>query len=510
MDIPCRNQLDGLSRFRELFMYKDQCSQIEAGYDAAKRALDAAKPKSERAKQLKSVLGFLGKPGEANGVAVTFGKLDTGTPAVTYDAAGNMTDDGLGLGNAYTYDAENRIITAANGYTASYVYDAFGHRVRAVVNGENRDFLYDLDGRTIDQLTNGTLTRTEAYAGSMHIATYVNSTTEFDNSDWLSTVRVRSNVAGNQIESCTSLPFGEDLTCTGTEDSPLHFTGKEHDWESGNDFFGARYYGETMGRFVTPDPDQESGIDNMGNPQMWNGYAYVGNNPLNTTDPDGRSVYICVGGSASEGGTCTTVSDDAYNLAQQQDQYNHAPSLDQLKDSGQQGNITDANGNAVGTVQYSPDDPKGAPVEGISPEGEKILAGYAMGGIINRIGGALFGTVAGWFGRGAGGAVGQTAGQLGLRAGGTIERIFQTSAGPVQVYCEVTAEGGTAVVKDLAIFPANSEGALNVGYTQMRQGLGAIQGELKDAGFTEMRVENAYRISGANPGRSTTFTVRLK
>ena len=32
---------------------------------------------------MKSVLGFLGKPGEANGVAVTFGKLDTGTPAQT-------------------------------------------------------------------------------------------------------------------------------------------------------------------------------------------------------------------------------------------------------------------------------------------------------------------------------------------------------------------------------------------------------------------------------------------
>jgi hypothetical protein len=80
----------------------------------------------------------------------------------------------------------------------------------------------------------------------------------------------------------------------------------------------------------------------------------------------------------------------------------------------------------------------------------------------------------------------------------------------VQVYCEVTAEGSTAVVKNLAIYPASSEGALNVGYTQMRQGLRAIEGELKEAGFTEMRVENAYRVSGANPGRTTTFTVKLK
>jgi RHS repeat-associated protein len=62
---------------------KDQCAQIKAGYDAAQKALAAAKPKSEQAKQLKSVLDFVGAPGKANGVAVTFGKLDTGTPAQT-------------------------------------------------------------------------------------------------------------------------------------------------------------------------------------------------------------------------------------------------------------------------------------------------------------------------------------------------------------------------------------------------------------------------------------------
>jgi len=62
---------------------QDQCTQIKAGYDAAQKALAAAKPKSEQAKQLKSVLDFLGKPGQANRVAVTFGKLDTGTPAQT-------------------------------------------------------------------------------------------------------------------------------------------------------------------------------------------------------------------------------------------------------------------------------------------------------------------------------------------------------------------------------------------------------------------------------------------
>jgi len=33
-----------------------------------------------------------------------------------------------------------------------------------------------------------------------------------------------------------------------------HFTGKERDSESGNDYFGARYYSSAMGRFMSPDP----------------------------------------------------------------------------------------------------------------------------------------------------------------------------------------------------------------------------------------------------------------
>jgi RHS repeat-associated protein len=36
--------------------------------------------------------------------------------------------------------------------------------------------------------------------------------------------------------------------------NPHHFTGKERDTESGNDYFGARYYASSMGRFMSPDP----------------------------------------------------------------------------------------------------------------------------------------------------------------------------------------------------------------------------------------------------------------
>ena len=64
------------------------------------------------------------------------------------------------------------------------------------------------------------------------------------------------------------------------------YTGKERDQESGLDYFGARYYGSSMGRFMSPDPSQLHFADPT-NPQSLNLYAYVVNNPLGYIDPDG-------------------------------------------------------------------------------------------------------------------------------------------------------------------------------------------------------------------------------
>ena len=69
------------------------------------------------------------------------------------------------------------------------------------------------------------------------------------------------------------------------------FTGKERDQESGNDYFGARYYASTMGRFLSPDwSAQEEPVPyaKMDNPQSLNLYSYVLNNPLISVDTDGH------------------------------------------------------------------------------------------------------------------------------------------------------------------------------------------------------------------------------
>lgn len=64
------------------------------------------------------------------------------------------------------------------------------------------------------------------------------------------------------------------------------FTGKERDAESGNDYFGARYYGSSTGRWLSPDPSGQY-FANPENPQTWDLYAYVANSPLINVDPFG-------------------------------------------------------------------------------------------------------------------------------------------------------------------------------------------------------------------------------
>ena len=64
------------------------------------------------------------------------------------------------------------------------------------------------------------------------------------------------------------------------------FTGKERDTESGLDYFGARYFGSNMGRFMSPDPSRLSILPN--NPQTWNRYTYANNNPLRYKDDNGK------------------------------------------------------------------------------------------------------------------------------------------------------------------------------------------------------------------------------
>jgi RHS repeat-associated protein len=68
-------------------------------------------------------------------------------------------------------------------------------------------------------------------------------------------------------------------------------TGKERDADSNLDMFGARYYGSSLGKFMTPDwAEKPTNVRyaSFGNPQSLNLYSYVNNNPTTARDPDGH------------------------------------------------------------------------------------------------------------------------------------------------------------------------------------------------------------------------------
>ena len=71
----------------------------------------------------------------------------------------------------------------------------------------------------------------------------------------------------------------------GDQDS-AHFAGLEHDPESGTEHAEYRNYASAQGRWLAPDP--YDGSCDFSNPQTFNRYAYVGNNPLSFTDPSGQ------------------------------------------------------------------------------------------------------------------------------------------------------------------------------------------------------------------------------
>ncbi len=114
--------------------------------------------------------------------------------------------------------------------------------------------------------------------------------------DHLGSLRMVTDQAGNLIARHDYLPFGEEVpggsfgrsSKFGPNDGgylPLKFTGQLRDGETGLDYFGARYYGSAMGRFTSADDGSDQ---DPSDPQSWNLYSYVRNNPLKNIDPSGQ------------------------------------------------------------------------------------------------------------------------------------------------------------------------------------------------------------------------------
>lgn len=167
----------------------------------------------------------------------------------------------------------------------------------------------------------GAWQHTNVFAAGMLVATYDNRGLHYQLSDALNTRRVQTTSNGVVEQSYISLPYGEMPVGQALGATEHHFTGKEHDQESGNDYFGARYYESSMGRFLTPDwsaKEDPVPYAKLDNPQSLNLYSYVWNNPLSRTDLDGHQCDWCkkalgwlTSSHSASVGTTGSVSNDA-------------------------------------------------------------------------------------------------------------------------------------------------------------------------------------------------------
>lgn len=234
----------------------------------------------------------------------------------SYDAAGDVLLDGV---NNYLYDGEGRICAVEENYSPfakyGYLYDGNGDRIakgtltsfscNLSTNGFtlNSAQLRGADGEQISEFgpSSGSgleWLHTNVFADGKLLMTYGGAVAYFALSDWLGTKR--AEIAGNCTPSTyASFAYGDGLTTTSgncPDATEHHYTQKEHDFETLNDYFGARYYASMTGRFISPDPTG----GHQENPQTFNKYSYVSNSPLNSTDPTGLDSYLACG----EGDNC--------------------------------------------------------------------------------------------------------------------------------------------------------------------------------------------------------------
>lgn len=242
-----------------------------------------------------------------------------------YDLAGNLTQEGAG--KTYEYDAENRMFRATIGSTVTeYFYDGNGRRIKKVIGGTEAGttrFIYNGFGKLVAEYEGGQMSpnpQKEYYYGANGLLAIMEQdcagkVLKYTTPDTLGTTRVVTSMTGAVLSRHDYFPFGEEiLGNTGGRTTAMgysindrikkKFTGYERDDETGLDFAQARYYANSLGRFMSPDEFFGGPIElfffadeasenptfyaDVLDPQTFNKYQYCLNNPLSYVDQDGH------------------------------------------------------------------------------------------------------------------------------------------------------------------------------------------------------------------------------
>lgn len=217
------------------------------------------------------------------------------------------TDPGtnrFSAGQGFAYDKNGNIINdvdSASSLTRQFIFNADNKQTEVKRDGVTvGQYFYDGEGRRVKKITD-TETTVFVYSAGKLIAEYStqfsqNPGVSYTITDQLGSPRIIVNALGEVVSRRDFLPFGEEIFPDGTyrtaaqkygqaDSVRQRFTGYQRDDETGLDFAEARYYNNRHGRFTAVDPLLASG--KSANPQSFNRYVYVLNNPLILTDPNG-------------------------------------------------------------------------------------------------------------------------------------------------------------------------------------------------------------------------------
>jgi RHS repeat-associated protein len=238
---------------------------------------------------------------------------DTATDTVTVNALNQYTtrngkpvshDDNANqtINNA-VWDARDRLISLSGpNFTASFTYDAMGRRTSKTVNGQTKTYLYD--GSDLISETGADYTFGPGIDQPLERKSGQN---EYYLSDALGSVIGLTDSNGSIKTSYNYSPFGKKQITGTSSSNPFVFTGREDD-ATGYYYYRARYYSPDQKRFISADPLGFGGGDT-------NTQAYVGNNPVNATDPSGLITFIIPGGNNEFGSLPKNISSGArYNV----------------------------------------------------------------------------------------------------------------------------------------------------------------------------------------------------
>jgi len=198
-------------------------------------------------------------------------------PGFSYDANGNLTAmPGLSMG----YDYDNRLSWAGND---GYGYDPENRRVWRGTGNNQEVYFYGVDGRKLGTYqVNWDWTSIQTLSENLYFAGRLIKS----NSKWVVTDRLGS-VVKSEYETLRYFPWGEERSTTTQNRDKFATYFRD---STGLDYALNRYYSSSHGRFLTPDPYVASA--SLTNPQSWNRYPYVENDPVNYHDPGGLLRWV--------------------------------------------------------------------------------------------------------------------------------------------------------------------------------------------------------------------------